>query len=232
MNVAVILAGGTGKRLGSELPKQFLEIAGKTVIEHTIDAFEKSESIDEIIVVIHSSFLEKMEVLTEKNEWKKVKKILPGGAERYDSSLVAIRIYAGKNDVRLIFHDAVRPLVSERIIRETVEALDKYGAVGVAIPAVDTMLIVEDCFIRHIPDRSKLMRAQTPQGFRLPVIEKAYRLALKDPDFQVTDDCGVVLKYLPEEPIYIVQGEETNIKLTYKEDIYLLEKLLQLRSSL
>lgn len=230
MNVAVILAGGVGNRLDSSHPKQFFKVAGKTVIEHTVDVFEKSRDIDEIVVVINSLFLERMEELALKNEWKKLRKILKGGSERYYSSLAAIRAYAGKENVKLIFHDAVRPLLSQRIIRETVSALDKYGAVDVAIPAVDTIIAVEDHFIRQIPDRSKLMRGQTPQGFRLPVIWKAYELAIKDPEFKATDDCGVVLKYLPDEPIYVVQGDEANMKLTYKEDTYLLDKLFQLHS--
>lgn len=228
-NVAVILAGGIGSRLDSSHPKQFFKVAGKTVIEHTIDVFESAGSIDEIVVVINTLFQERMEELVLKNGWSKVKKILKGGTERYHSSLVAIQAYSD-DDINLIFHDAVRPLISNQIIDRTVKALESYNAVDVAVPAVDTIISVENNLIRNIPDRSCLMRGQTPQGFKLTTIRKAYELAVKDPDFKATDDCGVVLKYLPDEQIYVIKGDEANMKLTYKEDTYLLDKLFQLRS--
>lgn len=230
MNVAVILAGGIGSRLDSSYPKQFFKVAGKTVIEHTIDVFESNGLIDEIAIVINAAYLTTMEELVLKNGWKKVRKILKGGAERYHSSLAAIHAYAGQEGINLIFHDAVRPLITNRIIDDTVRALEIYHAVDVAVPAVDTIISTEGDFIDAIPDRSKLRRGQTPQGFKLETIRDAYEYALKDPDFKSTDDCGVVLKYLPEEKIYVVRGEEANMKLTYKEDSYLLDKLFQLHS--
>ncbi len=230
MNVAVILAGGVGSRLDSSHPKQFFKVAGKTVIEHTIDVFEGNSLIDEIAVVINPAYLTTIEDIVLKNGWKKVRKILKGGAERYHSSMVAINAYEDREDINLIFHDAVRPLITDRIIRDTVQALETYHAVDVAVPAVDTIISTEGDWVDAIPNRSKLKRGQTPQGFRLGTIKKAYQQALQDPDFKSTDDCGVVLKYLPEEKIFVVRGEEANMKLTYKEDSYLLDKLFQLRS--
>lgn len=230
MNVAVILAGGVGNRLDKSHPKQFFKVAGKTVIEHTVNVFEKNRLIDEIAIVINPNYQVTIEDLVLSNRWKKVRKILKGGAERYHSSMAAVNAYAGTGDINLIFHDAVRPLISDRIIDDTVAALDKYNAVDVAIPAVDTIISTEGDFIDAIPERSKLRRGQTPQGFKLETIKRAYEKALQDPAFKSTDDCGVVLKYLPEEKIYVVKGEEVNMKLTYKEDSYLLDKLFQLRS--
>lgn len=230
MNVAVILAGGVGNRLDKSHPKQFFKVAGKTVIEHTVNVFEKNRMIDEIAIVINPNYQVTIEDLVLSNRWKKVRKILKGGAERYHSSLAAVKAYAGAGNINLIFHDAVRPLISDRIIDDTVAALEKYNAVDVAIPAVDTIISTEGDFIDAIPERSKLRRGQTPQGFKLDTIRKAYELALQDPSFKSTDDCGVVLKYLPDEKIYVVKGEEVNMKLTYKEDSYLLDKLFQLRS--
>lgn len=230
MNVAVILAGGVGNRLDKSHPKQFFKVAGKTVIEHTVNVFEKSRMIDEIAIVINPNYQVTIEDLVLSNRWKKVRKILKGGAERYHSSLAAVKAYAGAGNINLIFHDAVRPLISDRIIDDTVAALEKYNAVDVAIPAVDTIISTKGDFIDAIPERSKLRRGQTPQGFKLDTIRKAYELALQDPSFKSTDDCGVVLKYLPDEKIYVVKGEEVNMKLTYKEDSYLLDKLFQLRS--
>jgi len=229
-NVAVILAGGQGKRLGYDKPKQFLKVAGKLIIEHTVDVFQRHPQIDEIVIVAHKDYLELIEELVNKNLFCKVKKILAGGAERSDSSLAAIDAYKDEENINLLFHDAVRPLVSSRIISKCIEALDRYSAVDVAMPATDTIIEVENDFIVNIPDRSRLRRGQTPQGFHLETIHNAYKTALNDSEFVATDDCGVVKKYLPKEPIYVVPGEEVNMKLTYEEDLFLLDKLFQLRS--
>ena len=229
-NIAIILAGGVGSRLGLSTPKQFFKVAGKMVVEHTIDTFESNPHIDEIAIVSNPFYISDFESIIIKNGWKKVKKILKGGKERYHSSLSAIKAYEGA-DVNLIFHDAVRPLVSQRILNDVINALLEYDAIDVAMPATDTIIEVKGDFINNIPDRSKLQRGQTPQAFKIETIAKAYEIALKDENFKVTDDCGVVVKYLPEVPVYVVTGEESNMKLTYKEDTYLLDKFFQLRKS-
>lgn len=231
-NIAVILAGGTGSRLGSSTPKQFFKVAGKMVIEHTIDVFNHHPLIDEIAIVIHPDYENMMEEIVLKNQWKKVKKILKGGKERFMSSLSAIKAYNHQPDTNLIFHDAVRPLISPQIIDEVILALKKYNAVDVAVAATDTIIQVDNSRneITSIPNRNFLRRGQTPQAFKLSVIERAYNLALQDPTFVCTDDCGTVVKYLPNEPVFVVGGAESNMKLTYKEDTFLMDKLFQLRS--
>ncbi|MDR0939314.1 MAG: bifunctional cytidylyltransferase/SDR family oxidoreductase [Mediterranea sp.] len=229
-NIAIILAGGVGSRLDLSTPKQFFKVAGKMVVEHTVDAFERNPHIDEIAIVSNPFYIADFETIVIKNGWTKVKRILKGGRERYDSSLSAIKAYEGE-EVNLIFHDAVRPLVSQRILNDVTKALAKYDAVDVAMPATDTIIEVNGDYIYQIPDRSRLKRGQTPQAFRQEVIAKAYGIALQDPSFKVTDDCGVVAKYLPDVPVYVVEGEESNMKLTYKEDTYLLDKFFQLRKS-
>lgn len=230
-NIAIVLAGGVGSRLGLSTPKQFFKVAGKMVIEHTLDTFERNPHIDEIVVVSNPVYVSDVENIVLRNGWKKVKKILKGGKERYDSSLSAIHAYEGGEEVNLVFHDAVRPLVSQRIIDDVCDALKTYEAIDVTVPAVDTIIEAEGDHIASIPDRSRLQRGQTPQAFRLSVISEAYKRAFKDPDFKVTDDCGVVVKYMPEVPVHLVEGEESNMKLTYKEDTFLLDKLFQLRGS-
>ena len=125
----------------------------------------------------------------------------------------------------------MRPLVSQRIINDVAEALHHHHAIDVAIPATDTIIDVEGDFIHSIPERSRLKRGQTPQAFAITTIREAYDKALKDPQFKVTDDCGVVKKYLPDQPIFVVNGEETNMKLTYKEDTYIMDKFFQLRDA-
>lgn len=229
MNVAVILAGGTGSRMESAKPKQFFKVAGKTILEHTVDAFEINKKIDEIVIVCITLYVPEVENMVLSNEWNKVKKVIRGGKERYESSLSAIQSYMNEKP-NLIFHDAVRPLLSQRIINEVVEALQKFSAIDVAIPAVDTIIEVENDFIKLIPNRLKLRRGQTPQAFHFETISKAYELALKDSAFSTTDDCGVVHKYLPEEKVYVVNGEESNMKITYNEDTFLLDKLFQLKT--
>lgn len=230
-NIAIVLAGGVGSRLGLSTPKQFFKVAGKMVIEHTIDTFERNPHIDEIAIVSNPVYVPDVENIVLRNGWKKVKKILKGGKERYDSSLSAIHAYEGGEEVNLVFHDAVRPLVSQRIIDNVCEALNTYQAIDVTVPAVDTIIEADGDHIAAIPDRSRLQRGQTPQAFRLSVISEAYKCAFNDPDFKVTDDCGVVVKYMPEVPVHLVAGEESNMKLTYKEDTFLLDKLFQLRGS-
>lgn len=230
MNIAVILAGGVGTRLEKSLPKQFFKVAGKMVIEHAVDAFEKNELIDEIAIVINNHYIFMVEDMIIKNGWLKVKRILTGGKERYHSSLAAVNAYHDFKNANLIFHDAARPLVSQRIINDVVKSLDNYNAVDVAINSADTIIEVENDIITAIPDRIKMRRGQTPQGFKQEVIAKAYERAFQDENFKATDDCGIVSKYFPEEQIFVVDGEEVNMKLTYPEDTYLLDKLFQLRS--
>ncbi len=228
-NIAIILAGGVGSRLGLSIPKQFFKVAGTTIIEHTVNTFETNKFIDEIYIVVHSQYIEFLENLCLSNKWTKVSKILNGGSERYESSLSAIKA-CEEEECNMIFHDSVRPLVSNRIINDVVEALKTHRAVDVAIPQTDTIIQRSGDFITDIPTRSTLYSGQTPQAFRLSLIREAYGLALKDPQLNISDDCGVVKKYIPQEPIFIVKGETQNMKITYHEDIFLLDKLFQIRT--
>jgi ribitol-5-phosphate 2-dehydrogenase (NADP+) / D-ribitol-5-phosphate cytidylyltransferase len=232
-NIAVVLAGGVGSRANLSTPKQFFKVAGKTVLEHSVDAFERNPNIDEIAIVINEMYVHEVESIILRNKWQKTRKLLRGGNERYESSLAAINAYDDEPDSNLIFHDAVRPLISQRIINDIIEAMKSVNAIDVAIPATDTIVQVDKNseIIENIPARKYLRCGQTPQAFKQKIIKKAYQIALKDPNFVSTDDCGTVVKYLPEEKVYIVMGEESNMKLTYKEDTYLLDKLFQLRST-
>lgn len=229
-NIAVILAGGSGQRFGTALPKQFLPLAGRTVMDYSVEAFERNSGIDEIAVVMNADYLPQMQEIIDRNGWLKVRKLLPGGAERYLSTLAAINAYKSVDDVNLIFHDAARPAVSQRIINDVVTALQTHPAVAVAIPATDTVFEVTDDGerITDIPVRSRLRCAQTPQAFRIDVIREAYCRALQDPNFTSTDDCGVLLRYCPEVTISVVQGDVSNRKLTYPDDAIMLEQALNL----
>ena len=227
MNVAIILAGGSGSRLGGGKPKQLIEVAGQTILAHTISVFDSHPLIDEVAVVSRADCIPEVEQVVAKGGFGKVRKILPGGRERYDSSLAARNAYSDDDDC-LLFHDAVRPMVSHRIVTDCIHALAHHGAVGVATRTTDTIWRVDEggC-IADIPPRDVLRNAQTPQCFRRHIIRRAYDLALADPSFTVTDDCGVVRRYLPDVPIFVVEGDPTNIKITYRHDLLLLEALLQ-----
>ena len=234
-NIAIILAGGIGARLGGSTPKQLLPLQdGKSVLEHAVDAFEQSPCIDEVCIVMHPDYIAYAEQMLLANAWQKVHHIIPGGKERWESSVNAIRAFTPYTlhhtpTTNLLLHDAARPFVSQEIIARVCEALEKHEAVTVAITSTDTVYEIADNKVARIPQRSTIMRAQTPQAFRLELIAEAYAKALGVDicDIQAcsachlpaTDDCGVVYEHMPHMPIYIVEGEEQNKKITFKEDI-------------
>lgn len=224
---AIILAAGKSERFKFDIPKQFVKMAGKTVLEHTIEVFERHNMVDEIYVVVHPSYRNYLEDLIIKNNYKKIKKILNGGETRSESSMIGVEAIPD-SDSYVLIHDAVRPFVSNRIITEVLMNLDKYEAVDVAIPASDTIIRVKDNLILEIPLRKELMLGQTPQGFHTSIIKKAYEIFKKSP-VEVTDDCGLIVKYNLGR-VYVVQGDRFNIKITYPEDLYLAEKIFQVRS--
>ncbi len=228
--VAVILAGGIGTRMGLDIPKQLVPIAGRTSLEHTVDIFSSCEVIDEILVMMDPGTISRARELLTAARFPKLSSILEGGADRNETSYRALQAIA-EPGAKVIFHDAVRPLVDVSIIRACVKALDTYSAVDTGIPSADTIIEVDDAnIIRSVPPRSTLRRGQTPQAFRWDTIMEAYALARQDPGFAATDDCSVVLKYKPEEPIIVVPGHEANIKITHPIDIHLADKLFQLKN--
>ncbi|MFF3866395.1 D-ribitol-5-phosphate cytidylyltransferase [Micromonospora sp. NPDC001898] len=229
--VAVVLAGGTGTRLGLGIPKQLLKIAGKPIIEHTLAVFEAAPEIDEIIVLMAAGHVPDAQQIVDKAGFRKVSKVITGGDTRNATTRIALDAI-GEGDVNILFHDAVRPLLSGRIVRECVNALWTYTAVDVAIPSADTIIQVDEneC-ITDIPVRSTLRRGQTPQAFRSGTIREAYRIAGGDANFAATDDCGVVLRYLPGTPIKVIDGSDENIKVTHPVDVHLADKLFQLAAA-
>ena len=223
----IILASGTGNRYGSDIPKQFIKIAGKTIFEHTIDVFENSPVIDSVIVVVTPEYRFFAEELILKNHYKKVAKLLNGGATRKESSSIGV-FAIEEAEAKVVIHDCARPFLAQRIINECVEVLDKYDAIDVAIPSADTIIKVDGDFIESIPERKFLKRGQTPQCFKLSTIKKAHELSRNDENF--TDDCGVIIGYGLGK-VYVVDGAEENIKITYPEDIYMADRLFQARSA-
>ena len=222
LNYAIVLASGTGSRYGSELPKQFSKIAEKTILENTLDVFENNDNIDKIILVITPNYLGFVQNILVQGGYKKVDKIIEGGELRKDSSYNGV-FAIDDEDANVLIHDCARPFVTDRIINDCILALNNYKAVNVAIPAVDTVIEVENNFIKSTPNRSSLMQVQTPQCFKLSLIKKAHELAKNDTNF--TDDCGLITKHNLAD-VYVVQGDIENFKITYPKDFYLAEKIL------
>ncbi len=228
--VAVVLAGGSGARLDVGLPKQLLKLAGKPVIEHTLDALHECREIDEILVVMAADGLDQLDEIIA-GRYPKIRAVIPGGADRNESTKRAIAAL-GARECKVLFHDAVRPFVDQKIVTDCVAALDRHAAVDVVIESADTIVVVDGTErIVEIPERRYLRRGQTPQGFLLSTIREAYARAEGDPHFSATDDCSVVLKYLPETTIQAVSGSEHNLKITYPLDMFIADKLFQLAST-
>ncbi len=224
--VAVVLGGGVGQRLGAAMPKQLLTLGGQTLIERCVAAFEAAPGVDEILVVMARGYTGQVRELVA--GYQKVTAVIEGGATRPESTRAALAAIAegGEADCGVLLHDAARPLVDQKIIADCVAALETHDAAGVAVPASDTMVLTENGVMHSVPPRERLFRCQTPQCFRLPVIARAHELAAADPGFAPTDDCGVVLRYLPGTAVHIVPGSERNLKVTYPHDLAVAEALL------
>jgi 2-C-methyl-D-erythritol 4-phosphate cytidylyltransferase len=233
--VAVVLAGGSGQRFGAVVPKQLLELDGRTLLEHCVGAFDAAPGVDEVLIVMPPGRTADAEKLRADGAYPKVSGVIEGGTSRPGSTRAAITAIRARqqaagddSDWRVLFHDAARPLVDQRIIADCVAALEseKVAALGVAVPTADTIVVVADDVMTQIPRRDSLLRCQTPQGFRLSVITRAHELARADPDYEPTDDCGVVLRYLPDVPVHVVRGSERNMKITYPRDLAVAQVLM------
>ena len=226
--VAVVLAGGTGQRFGGSLPKQLQLLAGKPLIEHSIAAFQAAPGVDAILLVMAAGFTDQARDQLGGGRYGKLIGVTDGGSARADSARRAIAAL-GSAECNVLLHDAARPLVDQRIIADCVAALGTSLAVGVVVPSPDTIVVVSDSVMTGMPTRASLRRCQTPQGFRLSVLRRAHELALADhafTDAAATDDCGVVLRYLPEVAVHVVEGSEHNMKITYPADLNVAETLL------
>lgn len=225
-NIAVILAGGQGQRAGAGVPKQFRTLAdGKTVLETCIAVFEHHTDIDAIAVVMLADYLEQAQTIVRQAGFTKVAYWIPGGRERWESSLFAVEALKnslGEEEVNVLLHDAARPFLSPNLITGVCKALKTYKAVTVAVPVTDTLYVVQTETrgerLEQVPPRFLFRRAQTPQAFRLSLIYKAYQHAKTNARCWFTDDAGVVREGLPQEKIYVLPGEECNRKLTFQED--------------
>ena len=219
----IIPAAGSGKRMGSETPKPFLKLGGKTILEHTISRFVKIEGLKQIVICTSGNFSDYTKKIVSEacNDIDVV--VVKGGKERQDSIRNALTEI--KDDVQLVaVHDAVRPFIDESVIQNCLKKAEASGAAIVAVRVKDTIKKVKpDHIISETPDRKYLWQAQTPQIFRRELIVKAYKLALQK-NFTGTDDASLVENVGHE--VLVVEGNRQNFKLTYPLDFKIAETLI------
>ena len=223
MNIAIIVAAGSGTRFGAEKPKQFLEILGKPLIIHTLDRFESCPSIDEIVLVLPFEEIENFQKTVKKFNLKKLVKTIAGGQTRAESVFNGLNSIDSKRTEIVAVHDGARPLVSSEEISRTIEQARETGAACLVAAVTDTIKEIRDGKIVGTIDRKQLRRALTPQAFQFDILQRAF--AQSDLSETATDECFLVEKL--GYKVTLVEGSAKNIKITAPEDFILAEILLQ-----
>lgn len=223
---AIVLAAGKGSRMKSDKAKQFLEINGKPMLYYSLKVFDASV-VDEIVLVTRSSDIDYVrEEIVEKYGFQKVRRIVSGGKERFNSVNNGIKACDKRNKIIMI-HDAARPCISNRMILDSISAARRYKACTVAMPVKDTIKVVdEDGFAVDTPDRRTLYQIQTPQTFDRKTLEEAYERLRISGDTDITDDTMIVERYL-DISSKMIEGSYENIKVTTPEDIAIAEIYLR-----
>lgn len=228
MVVAIVLAGGKGSRMNSDVAKQYMKICEKEIIYYCLEAFDKSELIDSIVLVCGENDLSYCKNdIVDKYNIKKVKTIVAGGKERYDSVYKGLCAIDEKYRDIVMIHDGARPFVTGEMIKASVEAVREYGACTVGVPVKDTIKIVdENGFGVATPDRRTLYQIQTPQTFYYDDIIKAYRQMYNDENHNITDDTMLLEQYIGVRS-KVIPGSYENLKITTLSDLEIAEKFLQ-----
>ena len=238
MNIALILAAGSGTRMGNaDKPKQFLPIYGKPLMIHTIEAFEINDDVDKIVIVTNEQYIDQVKVWCKQYDLSKVKDVVAGGNSRQISvynGLKAVEELVSSPDDIIVIHDAARPLISQKIINDNIAVCKQFGAVDTVIKASDTIIRSKDNeIISDIPNRNELYQGQTPQTFKFNIIKKKKKKALKEdiPNVKedipnVTDDAKLVLSFGTD--VRLVEGSAQNFKITTFDDLMMLKALLKI----
>lgn len=220
---AIVLAGGSGKRMGSDCKKQYMLLDGKPLLYYSLQTFQKS-AVDEIVLVTNEAEYCQRE-LVDKYHLDKVKKIVPGGAERYNSVYEGLK--AASDCDYVLIHDGARPFVTEKMIQDSIQAAREYQACVIGMPVKDTIKIADDAgYAAETPDRSHVWMIQTPQSFSYPLVVKAYEQVLKEQPNGITDD-AMVVEYCHLAKVKMISGSYQNIKITTPEDIAIAETFLK-----
>ena len=222
---AILLAAGLGRRMGAEIPKQFLPLGGRPLLRHALEGFERSAMVTGIVLVLRGEDMEycRRSVL-DSHTLRKVRALVPGGAERHQSVHAGLQATDPEDEIVLV-HDAVRPFVSEDLLARVVDAAVEYGAAVPGMPVRETTKVVRSGRIVETLDRSILQSAQTPQAFRRDLLLQAYGLV--DPETVATDDATLVERLGHE--VRVVEGESQNVKITTPQDLEWAEWFLSRR---
>lgn len=223
---AIVLAAGQGKRMGTEVQKQYLEIQGKPILYYSMVAFETSNIIDEIILVVGEGQVEYCEKeIVSKYGFRKVKAIVVGGKERYHS------VWSGLSQISeegiVFIHDGARPFLTEEMLQRAYESVLENKACVLGMPVKDTIKISDKAsFAKETPERKYVWQVQTPQVFDVSLIKEAYRRLMENENDTITDDAMVVETMLGRR-VKLVEGSYKNIKITTPEDLQIAEMFLE-----
>jgi 2-C-methyl-D-erythritol 4-phosphate cytidylyltransferase len=231
--IGVILAGGIGLRVGAGMPKQLIPVGGRPLLSYPVETFGAA-GLSRLLLVMARGHEDAARGLVDETGagtgGRPAGTVVTGGASRTESTLRALDALADEaDDALVLFHDAARAFVDPGVIGRCLAGLETYECVSVALPVTDTIIAVKDGHVVDSPPRESLARVQTPQGFRLGTLRRAYELAGVDPGFVATDDCGVVHRYLPGVPIGVVAGGDHLLKITTPLDLVLAEHLARTR---
>ena len=221
----VLLAGGGGSRLGAHIPKQFIRVAGKTILQHSYECLRSYAPQARILVTVPADSLQTARELLQGTDAE----ILIGGASRQESARAALLHLKDAPPTHVVLHDAARPFLDHQILHDVTTALQSCDAVDVAIKTADTIIVARDGVIQSIPKRDHLYRGQTPQGFRYTALLQCYETLGSEQLGEFTDDCGIYLACNPLSPVRIVQGSSENIKITDPVDLILADELFRIR---
>lgn len=219
---AIVLAGGSGKRMGGDCKKQYMLLDGKPILYYSLKIFQES-SVDEIVLVTNEEEYCQKEII-QKYHLDKVTQIVPGGAERYHS------VYAGLLAIKecdyVLIHDGARPFITQDIVNGSIAAVKEYSACIVGMPVKDTIKIADDRnFTKDTPAREKVWQIQTPQTFSYPLILDAYQKVLAEKPAGITDD-AMIIEYGNYAKVKMIPGSYENIKITTPEDMVIAEAFL------
>ncbi len=223
---AVVLAGGKGRRMKMDTPKQYMDVHGYPLLFYTVKAFENS-SVDEIILVTGEDDIEYCrENIVKKYGFKKVSAIVAGGKERYDS------VYNGLKSITdceyVLIHDGARACITQDVIQRSIDCAVKYNAAVAAMPVKDTIkLVSEDGYVCDTPDRNYLWAVQTPQSFKYSDILEAYEAMYKDSEKKNITDDAMVMENYGKLKVKIFMGSYQNVKITTPDDILLINSILE-----
>ncbi len=238
MNIAIIFAGGTGRRLKNgedSTPKQFLKIYNKPIIIHTLELFQEHPLIDKIYISIHPDYFDYMKSLTEHFYITKTAGIVNGGATGQDSIYNALKLAQSENDKNslVLIHDGVRPNITPEVITQNIECAKKNGNAITSTSCFETILVSENGINpKHVPYRKHTYSAQAPQTFRLAEIVEAHETVRKtNPNYTDIVDSCTLFNTLGKET-YMIKGNRGNIKITTIEDLYILRALIRFREDL